>query len=89
MNVFCGFICLRPCAHYFQAPAKQAMLKLSKNIKAVVAELKAYWHRKWTSYIVLQSDQGSVFKGAVKEIFRKLPVKLAHSTHTIPILKEK
>ena len=42
MNVFSGFICLRPCAHYFHAPATQAMLKLSKNIKAVVAELKAY-----------------------------------------------
>ena len=61
---FSGFICLRPVK--------------SKNRKAVVAELNAYCHRKWNP-IVLQSDQGSEFKGAVKGIFRKLPVKLAHS----------
>ena len=33
---FSGFICLRPVK--------------SKNRKTVVAELKAYCHRKWTSY---------------------------------------
>ena len=36
MNVFSGFICPRPVK--------------SKNRKAVVAELKAYCHRKWTPY---------------------------------------
>ena len=45
-----------------------------------VCKVKIVKHRKWTpSDLVLQSDKGSEFKGALQERFRKLRVKLVYS----------
>ena len=45
-----------------------------------VCKVKIAKHRKWTpSDLVLQSDKGSEFKGALQESFRKLRVKLLYS----------
>ena len=45
-----------------------------------VCKVKTAKHRKWTpSDLVLQSDKGSEFKGALQERFRKLRVKLVYS----------
>ena len=45
-----------------------------------VFKVKIAKHRKWTpSDLVLQSDKGSEFKGALQERFRKLRVKLVYS----------
>ena len=44
-----------------------------------VFKVKIAKHRKWTpSDLVLQSDKGSEFKGALQERFRKLRVKLVY-----------
>ena len=64
MDVFSRFIWLRPLAR--------------KTSKAVAAELKAIYRENGLP-IVLQSDQGSEFKGAVKGLCRKLKVKMVHS----------
>ena len=64
MDVFSRFIWLRPLA--------------SKTSKAAAAELKAIYMENGPP-IVLQSDQGSEFKVAVKGLCRKLKVKMVHS----------
>ena len=64
MDVFSRYIWLRPLAR--------------KTSKAVAAELKAIYMENGLP-IVLQSDQGSEFKGAVKGLCRKLKVKMVHS----------
>ena len=64
MDFFSRFIWLRPLS--------------SKNSKVVAAELKAVYMENGPP-IVLQSDQGSEFKGALKGLCRKLKVKMVHS----------
>lgn len=64
MDVFSRFIWLRPLS--------------SKTSKAVAADLKALYMEN-SPPIVLQSDQGPEFKGAVKGLCRKLKVKMVHS----------
>ena len=65
MDVFSRFIWLKPLT--------------SKTSKAVAAELKTIYMENGPP-IVLQSDQGSEFKGAVKGLCRKLKVKMVHSS---------
>ena len=64
MDVFSRFIWLKPLT--------------SKTSKAVAAELKTIYMENGPP-IVLQSDQGSEFKGAVKGLCLKLKVKMVHS----------
>ena len=64
MGVFSRYIWLRPLAR--------------KTSRAVAAELKAIYMENGLP-IVLQSDQGSEFLGAVKGLCRKLKVKMVHS----------
>ena len=49
----------------------------SKNSKALAAELKAIYMENGPP-IVLQSDQGTEFKGALKGLCHKLKVKMVH-----------
>ena len=64
MDVFSRFIWLRPLQ--------------SKNSKAIAAELKSIYMENG-SPLVLQSDQGSEFKGAVKILCHKMHVKMVNS----------
>ena len=64
MDVFSRFIWLRP-------------LK-SKHSKEIASELKSLYMEFGTP-LLLQSDQGSEFKGDVKRLCRKMQVKMIHS----------
>ena len=64
MDVFSRFIWLRPLQ--------------SKNSKEIAAELKSIYMENG-SPLVLQSDQGSEFKGAVKRLCNKMHIKIVNS----------
>ena len=64
MDVFSRFIWLRP--------------HRSKHSKEIASELKSTYMDFGTP-LLLQSDQGSEFKGDVKQLCRKMQVKMIHS----------